>query len=86
MVLEVLNVALVLLGFLSGREGAEVASMTCLWILFSRIEPVFARGKFANHDEVPSASDRYPTATEDERERAEHEEDEEQDLRHTCGT
>lgn len=47
--LEVLDVALMSFGFLSCREGAQIAALAGLGILLARVETVLAGGEFANH-------------------------------------
>src|SRR5690242_1474867 len=47
--LEVLNRTFVLFGRFARREGPEVATLTGLWILLSRIKAIFARFQLTDH-------------------------------------
>lgn len=49
MSLEVLDRPLMFLGSGSGVEGSQVAPFARLWILFSRIQTVFAGFQFSDH-------------------------------------
>ena len=50
MTLEILHLALVLLGRRPAFERAEIAALARLGIHLARIEAVFARRQFADHD------------------------------------
>ena len=50
---EELNGALVLLSSLACFEGTEIAVFPSLWILFARIQAIFAGPKLANHTQSP---------------------------------
>lgn len=61
--LEVLDCAFVLFGFLSSIESPEVFSFARLGILLTRIEPVLTRLQFSDHCDNPAnlAATRVPS-------------------------
>src|SRR3954471_15339968 len=52
MPLEILHFPLVLFGCGTGFERAQVAPSTGAGVLLSRVKPIFAGGKFANHADL----------------------------------
>jgi hypothetical protein len=51
--LEILHFALVFLRGAFGRKGAEIAPFAGARIFLARIQPIFAGGEFADHEELP---------------------------------